>query len=291
MCTCTVLALALAWRFRAHAVGSHAVMSPAGSGADRGHDDMTLVFTEPLLPTPSIQVANLHCPGRIVSVLEGGYNLHGGLVSAFARSVAAHVRALADPHKQVGLCCRAWAAGGPGGACEGIRQGGSYPGSCKWHVTVAPMMLGARRGPARSAEHGEVLRTAYYSGCAEAVYNRLQVWDPLESKVERELEHKRKEEKAAKAAARAAAAAAAELRRHEVEAAAAAAAGEAGTSGVEQGGEQAGSAEAAGGRSKRRRTGTVDYAALNAQLEAEAAAKAGASGKDGGSGGPEPMAE
>ncbi len=32
----------------------------------------------------------------MVSVLEGGYNLRGGLVSAFARSVAAHVRALAD---------------------------------------------------------------------------------------------------------------------------------------------------------------------------------------------------
>jgi len=36
------------------------------------------------------------CGGKIVSVLEGGYNLKGGLVSAFARSVASHVRALAD---------------------------------------------------------------------------------------------------------------------------------------------------------------------------------------------------
>ena len=40
------------------------------------------------------------CEGRVVSVLEGGYNLRGGLVSAFARSVAAHVRALADVHTQ-----------------------------------------------------------------------------------------------------------------------------------------------------------------------------------------------
>eukprot|EP00798_Chlamydomonas_sp_ICE-L_P028698 gene28699-31863_t len=40
------------------------------------------------------------CSGRIVSVLEGGYNLRGGIVSAFARSVAAHVRALVDDHGQ-----------------------------------------------------------------------------------------------------------------------------------------------------------------------------------------------
>ncbi len=36
----------------------------------------------------------------MVSVLEGGYNLRGGLVSAFARSVAAHVRALVEDNKQ-----------------------------------------------------------------------------------------------------------------------------------------------------------------------------------------------
>jgi hypothetical protein len=38
----------------------------------------------------------------VVSALEGGYNINGALVSAFARSVAAHVRALAEPHTQVG---------------------------------------------------------------------------------------------------------------------------------------------------------------------------------------------
>ena len=36
-------------------------------------------------------VAQRHCEGRIVSVLEGGYNL-----SSLARSVEAHVRVLAD---------------------------------------------------------------------------------------------------------------------------------------------------------------------------------------------------
>ena len=52
-----------------------------------------------------VQIANRCCSGRLVSVLEGGYNLRGGIVSAFARSVAAHVRALADPHSQVCAEC------------------------------------------------------------------------------------------------------------------------------------------------------------------------------------------
>jgi len=43
-----------------------------------------------------VKVANTCCQGRIVSVLEGGYKIHGGIVSPFARSVASHVRALVD---------------------------------------------------------------------------------------------------------------------------------------------------------------------------------------------------
>lgn len=43
-----------------------------------------------------IRIANTCCNGRIVSVLEGGYKIHGGIVSPFARSVASHVRALVD---------------------------------------------------------------------------------------------------------------------------------------------------------------------------------------------------
>merc|ERR1712238_49510 len=43
-----------------------------------------------------VRVANTCCKGRIVSVLEGGYKIHGGIVSPFARSVASHVRALED---------------------------------------------------------------------------------------------------------------------------------------------------------------------------------------------------
>ncbi|KAJ0401781.1 hypothetical protein P43SY_006035 [Pythium insidiosum] len=40
------------------------------------------------------RVAQRCCQGRIISVLEGGYNFHGRVVSPFARSVAAHARAL-----------------------------------------------------------------------------------------------------------------------------------------------------------------------------------------------------
>jgi len=43
-----------------------------------------------------VRIANTCCNGRIVSVLEGGYKIHGGIVSPFARSVASHVRALED---------------------------------------------------------------------------------------------------------------------------------------------------------------------------------------------------
>jgi len=43
-----------------------------------------------------VKVANTCCNGRIVSVLEGGYRIHGGIVSPFARSVASHVRGLME---------------------------------------------------------------------------------------------------------------------------------------------------------------------------------------------------
>lgn len=46
------------------------------------------------------QVANTCCSGRLISVLEGGYNFHGRMVSPFARSVAAHARALIHPSKE-----------------------------------------------------------------------------------------------------------------------------------------------------------------------------------------------
>jgi acetoin utilization deacetylase AcuC-like enzyme/ankyrin repeat protein len=43
-----------------------------------------------------VKIANLTANGRIVSVLEGGYKVQGRVVSPFAKSVAAHVRALSS---------------------------------------------------------------------------------------------------------------------------------------------------------------------------------------------------
>eukprot|EP00826_Nyctotherus_ovalis_P023366 TRINITY_DN1795_c0_g1_i1.p2 TRINITY_DN1795_c0_g1~~TRINITY_DN1795_c0_g1_i1.p2 ORF type:complete len:238 (+),score=70.52 TRINITY_DN1795_c0_g1_i1:1825-2538(+) len=40
------------------------------------------------------KLANRHCEGRIVSVLEGGYNLRGGLLSPLAQSVNCHTTQL-----------------------------------------------------------------------------------------------------------------------------------------------------------------------------------------------------
>ncbi|KAG7389288.1 hypothetical protein PHYBOEH_007540 [Phytophthora boehmeriae] len=46
------------------------------------------------------RIANTCCNGRLISVLEGGYNFHGRMVSPFARSVAAHTRALINPTQE-----------------------------------------------------------------------------------------------------------------------------------------------------------------------------------------------
>jgi len=40
------------------------------------------------------KIANKYCDGRIVSVLEGGYNINSGIVSSFAQSVMTHVKFL-----------------------------------------------------------------------------------------------------------------------------------------------------------------------------------------------------
>ena len=157
-----------------------------------------------------VTVANRCCPGKVVSVLEGGYRIQGGPVSAFSRSVAAHVRALAE------------SAGG--------------------------------------------------------------VWDGEEAKWERERERVKREKEAQ---AREAAMAAAEAAREAAAAAAEAAGGEGGApmEGVVAAAAVAAAlaandsddeGEGGGGRgSKRRRRGGgggIDYVALNAKLEAEAAA-------------------
>ena len=47
------------------------------------------------------KIANTHSQGRVISVLEGGYRIQGGVVSAFGRSVAAHIRVMfRENHEQ-----------------------------------------------------------------------------------------------------------------------------------------------------------------------------------------------
>ena len=61
---------------------------------------VNLGVTEPdyeWLTSQLVAIANSHAKGRIISVLEGGYRVHGGPASAFGRSVAAHVRGLCAP--------------------------------------------------------------------------------------------------------------------------------------------------------------------------------------------------
>lgn len=51
---------------------------------------MTLLYSDPIFLTRAVcDVADLYAQGRIVSVLEGGYNTH-----ALADSVATHVETL-----------------------------------------------------------------------------------------------------------------------------------------------------------------------------------------------------
>jgi len=44
------------------------------------------------------KIANTTADGRIISVLEGGYNVTFGHMSHLAQSVASHVRALTTMH-------------------------------------------------------------------------------------------------------------------------------------------------------------------------------------------------
>ena len=47
------------------------------------------------------KLANLHSEGRVISVLEGGYNVKGGLQSPLAQSVSFHVAELRSRSKQI----------------------------------------------------------------------------------------------------------------------------------------------------------------------------------------------
>ena len=82
------------WLPALHAFRPQMIFISAGFDAHREDDlgQMALVEADYAWMTKQImEVAAQHCQGRIVSCLEGGYNL-----SALGRSVAAHVRTLAE---------------------------------------------------------------------------------------------------------------------------------------------------------------------------------------------------
>lgn len=84
------------WMPRLHAHRPQLVLVSAGFDAHRSDDMGQLMLNENdyIWITERIkEVARCHADGRIVSCLEGGYNL-----PALARSVEAHVRVLADLH-------------------------------------------------------------------------------------------------------------------------------------------------------------------------------------------------
>ncbi|WP_118180808.1 histone deacetylase family protein [Paraburkholderia phosphatilytica] len=87
-------AVEMMWMPRLDAFKPQMIFVSAGFDAHREDDlgNMGLVEDDYTWLTERIrEVANRHARGRIVSTLEGGYNL-----SALGRSVVAHVRALAD---------------------------------------------------------------------------------------------------------------------------------------------------------------------------------------------------
>jgi len=82
------------WLPRLEAFRPQLIFISAGFDAHREDDigQMSLVESDYIYMTQRLmQVARRHCQGRIVSSLEGGYNL-----SALGRSVECHVRALAQ---------------------------------------------------------------------------------------------------------------------------------------------------------------------------------------------------
>ncbi|MEW5318555.1 MAG: hypothetical protein WDW38_009769 [Sanguina aurantia] len=198
-----------------------------------------------------VDVAARCCNGRLVSVLEGGYNLRGGVSSVFARSTAAHVRALA-----------AGPPSGPGGydpsEAESERKAErkkaeKAAAAAASHGLRLSEMLGPSLAAAAAALFGPNSKTAAAVPVLTATPPTLATAAspapaPLTSQTCTATE--------AAVAVEPAAAAAATV------AVVTAAAGSAGAAGA------AAAAEEGPNGKRRRRAGTVDYAALNASLEA-----------------------
>jgi hypothetical protein len=95
-----------------------------------------------MLTGHSIICASRCCSGRIVSALEGGYRIQGGPVSAFARSVAAHVRALAAASRHSQAWHPADSNVRPGTcALRSIHSGFSITHFASWTAACSQMLV------------------------------------------------------------------------------------------------------------------------------------------------------
>lgn len=74
-----------------------------------------------------MKVANRVCQGRVISVLEGGYNVLGGCASPLAQSVLAHVESLCS-HRYEELRSEAWSLESETEKAKGVRGGGGGEG-------------------------------------------------------------------------------------------------------------------------------------------------------------------
>ncbi|KAL4431738.1 hypothetical protein ABPG77_002954 [Micractinium sp. CCAP 211/92] len=191
-----------------------------------------------------VQVANRCCNGRIVSCLEGGYRIQGGLVSAFARSVAAHVKALMEPNARV------WDPADVKAEREHEKR---------VRAEQEAKRQAERLAKARAREAAIAARLAAQAAAAAAPAAPQQ--QPGPASADGRTEAKPEAAVAAPAPAATPVAPPAPASTPVVQAAAAA--------------DGAADGEDDGGSRKRRRRGggAVDYVALNKQLEAEAAAR------------------
>lgn len=121
----------------------------------------------------AVQVANRCCDGRVVSALEGGYRIQGKIISAFSRSVAAHVRALCEPSFQV-RAGRPYFNAPPAAQCPTLA-----------HLVSHATRYLPREAPGDALVGGEDTQQRDF-------WRGMQVWEPEEGRAEQDHERELK---------------------------------------------------------------------------------------------------
>jgi len=97
-----------------------------------------------------VGLAERCCDGRLVSLLEGGYQTAGGPLASLGRAAAAHVAALMDP-TLVGVPWDARACG------ERLESG--IAAAAEWRAARATAATSAAAAPAETQEDGSSRRS------------------------------------------------------------------------------------------------------------------------------------